>query len=165
MNLSDITDLYGYDCWANLHILDTAEKVSPAQLTGHVEHSHGSLRGTLVHTLDAEESWRTRMTEGHSTPDLDEGAFPDVASIRARWQREQKIMSDFLASLKDEDLGKTIRYTAGEQEYQRVLWHCIVHMIDHGTQHRSEAAAILTGYGRSPGDVHFMLWIREHRGR
>jgi len=165
MNLFDIKDLYGYDCWANLHMLDTAETVSPGQFTAHADHSHGSLRGTLVHTFDAEESWRTRMTEGHSTPDVLEEDFPDVASLRARWQTEQATMNAFIASLKDEDLGRTIRYTAGDQEYQRVLWHCIVHMIDHGTQHRSEAAAILTGFGRSPGDVHFMLWIREHRGR
>lgn len=31
----------------------------------------------------------------------------------------------------------------------------------YGTQHRSEAAAILTGYGCSPGDLDFTLFLNE----
>ena len=165
MNVSDVIDLYEYDCWANGVILDTAEGIAPGKFAAHVEHSHGSLRGTLVHMLDAEESWRTRMADGHSTDDLEEADFPDPVSVRARWAREQATMRGFLAGLKDADLDKVIRYTAGERELHHVLWHCIVHMIDHSTSHRAEAAAILTSFGRSPGDIHFMLWIREHKGK
>lgn len=164
MNLSEIMDLYDYNCWANARILNTAGEVRPEQFTARVEHSHGSLRGTLVHILDAEEGWRTRLTDGHGTPDLDEKLFPDVAAIRARWMVEEAAMRAYLAALKDEDLSQTVHYTAGGQDFQRIVWHMLVHMIDHGTQHRSEAAAILTGFGRSPGDIHFMLWVREARG-
>lgn len=165
MNLSDINDLYNYNCWANALILDTAQKVTPEQLTGHVDHSHGSLRGTLVHTLDAEESWRTRLAEGRDTPDIDETLFPDVTPLRARWKVEETAMRAYLATLKDSDLGQTITYTRGDQEFQRIVWHCIVHLINHGTQHRSESAAILTSYDRSPGEIDFMLWVREFRGK
>jgi uncharacterized damage-inducible protein DinB len=33
------------------------------------------------------------------------------------------------------------------------IWQMLVHVVNHGTQHRSEAAALLTGEGRSPGDL------------
>jgi uncharacterized damage-inducible protein DinB len=33
------------------------------------------------------------------------------------------------------------------------MWQLLAHVLNHGTQHRSEAAALLTEAGRSPGDL------------
>jgi uncharacterized damage-inducible protein DinB len=42
-----------------------------------------------------------------------------------------------------------------------VLWHCLVHVVNHGTQHRSEAALLLTNDGQSPGDLDFTLFLNS----
>jgi uncharacterized damage-inducible protein DinB len=42
------------------------------------------------------------------------------------------------------------------------VWQTIVHVVNHGTQHRSEAAAILTGYGQSPGELDFDTFLIEN---
>jgi uncharacterized damage-inducible protein DinB len=39
----------------------------------------------------------------------------------------------------------------------------MAHLVNHGTQHRSEAAAMLTEYGYSPGDIDFIIYLRETR--
>jgi uncharacterized damage-inducible protein DinB len=71
-------------------------------------------------------------------------------------------MRDYLASLTDDDLTDLVRYTVDTgQKRERLLWHCLWHVVNHGMQHRSEAAAILTGYNHSPGDLDFTLFLNE----
>jgi len=36
-----------------------------------------------------------------------------------------------------------------------------VHVVNHGTQHRSESAALLMRFGRSPGDMDFTLYLDQ----
>ena len=55
-------------------------------------------------------------------------------------------------------------YTTGEGEQrERVLWHCLLHVVNHGTQQRSEAAALLTEYGSSPGQLDFTVFLHKQR--
>jgi uncharacterized damage-inducible protein DinB len=37
----------------------------------------------------------------------------------------------------------------------------MVHVLNHGTQHRSEAAVLLTELGRSPGDLDLVDFLEE----
>ena len=73
-------------------------------------------------------------------------------------------MRSYLAGLTDEKVTGVVRYTNmhGIQR-ERILWHCLFHVVNHGTQHRSEAAAMLTDFGCSPGDVDFTFFLAETR--
>jgi hypothetical protein len=50
--------------------------------------------------------------------------------------------------------------TSGEP-HERILWQVMVHLVNHGTQHRSEAAALLTDFGHSPGDLDLVYFLAE----
>jgi uncharacterized damage-inducible protein DinB len=73
-------------------------------------------------------------------------------------------MRAFLAGLKDDDLNRVVHYNSTKgKPLKNILWHLLVHVVNHGTQHRSEAAMLLTGYGASPGDIDFILFVREQQ--
>jgi uncharacterized damage-inducible protein DinB len=162
MKKEEIVTLYRYNAWANARILDTAAQVTAEQFLAPAPFSHGGLRGTLVHTLFAEWLWRQRW-EGHSPTEwLLPEDFPSFASLRSRWQMEATALLAFVENLNDTDLDKPIHYrrTGGEPN-ENILWHLMLHLVNHGTQHRIEAAAMLTGFGCSPGDLDLIVFLRE----
>jgi len=56
----------------------------------------------------------------------------------------------------------TVYYQSTQgQPYQNTLWHLLVHVVNHGTQHRSEVAMVLTGLGYSPGDLNMLIYFRQ----
>ena len=164
MNLKEIMLLYEYNYWANHRLLTAAAKISTEQLTAPGTFPRGGLRGTLVHVLDAEYGWRMLLQQGALTEDMKETEFPTLDALEIRWLDEEKAMRLYLANLKDKDLTSLVHYTSSTgTKRERVLWHCLFHVVNHGTQHRSEAAAILTGFGQSPGDMDFTLFLSERK--
>jgi uncharacterized damage-inducible protein DinB len=160
VRIQDMLALYEYNYWANGQILAASSRASPEQFLARAAHSYSSLRGTLVHTLDTEYGWRMLCQHSTLTPDMAEAEFPTLAALQQRWREEERAMRSYLAGLGDDDLLGIVRYTTSSgQLRERLLWHCLFHVVNHGTQHRSEAAAILTGYGHSPGDLDFTVFL------
>jgi uncharacterized damage-inducible protein DinB len=74
-------------------------------------------------------------------------------------------MRAYLTALTDEALGQTVKYkTTKGVPFENVLWHLLAHVVNHGTQFRSEAGVALTGYVQSPGDLDMLAFFREKRG-
>lgn len=162
MNKQDILLLYHYNRWANAKILNTAANVTQEQFIAPASFPHGGLRGTLVHALSAEWIWRTRWQGTSPTSLLKAHDFPDFQSLQRRWMEEEKQLMDFLNAVSDERLNNTFDYknTSGKP-FTKVLWQVMAHVVNHGTQHRSEAAAILTNLGHSPGDIDLISFLIE----
>jgi uncharacterized damage-inducible protein DinB len=137
--------------------------VTAEQFAAPSNHSWGSLRGTLVHTLDTEYGWRLLIQEGKDSEVFEEADFPTLESIVTRWREEEANMRNYLASLRDEDMARAVSYDVSGGTRQRVLWHTLFHVVNHGMQHRGEAAHLLTQYGQSPGELDFTRWLAERQ--
>jgi uncharacterized damage-inducible protein DinB len=163
MHIQDMLTLYEYNYWANARILAAAERVNEEQWSAPSRHN-GSLHRTLLHALDTEFGWRMLCHHNQLTPDLSEADLLTLAMLKQRWLDEEAAMRAYLAGMQEHDLNGLVRYTTDEgQKRERVLWHCLLHVVNHGTQHRSEAAALLTEYGSSPGDLDFTVFLNEQR--
>ncbi len=144
MNKADIQLLFEYDAWAWQRVLAQAARLTPEQYVAPAPTPQGSLRGTLVHGLSAERTWLLRWQGESPAALLREEDVPTYAALAAAWE------------------AATLQYkTTKGAPMTNVLWQIIAHVVNHGTQHRSEAAMILTQYGYSPGDLDFIVFLRE----
>lgn len=163
MNIDNIRTLFDYVYWANARIFRAALQVTPEQFTAKNTSSYGSLRGTLVHTFRAEMIWRRRL-QGEAMPTgiPVEADFSTPQALLTAWQAEEPLMRAYLASLADSDLQVMVSYKSTKGEpFQNICWAILAHVVNHGTQHRAEAAAMLTDFGHSPGDIDMILYFRE----
>ncbi|NJC97409.1 MAG: hypothetical protein C3F07_10080 [Anaerolineales bacterium] len=162
MNKQDVILLYKYNHWANTKILNAAANVTQEQFLADSSFPHGGLRGTLVHALFAEWIWRHRWEGTSPVVRLKPDDFPTFESLRSRWADEGKLLLSFVDNVTDERLNSHFFYTSTQgTPYEKVLWHTMVHLVNHGTQHRAEAAALLTDFGHSPGDIDLVYFIDE----
>jgi uncharacterized damage-inducible protein DinB len=160
MTIEYFLKLYDYNYWANAQILSAAEPLSHAQLVALTQNGHGSLHGTLVHIMSAEWMWRSRWQGTSPKAALRNDDFPTLEAIRARWHTEEQQMRSFLASLNNEEIQCIVQYTNTEgQTYAVPLWQLMGHLVNHGTQHRSEVAMMLTELGHSPGALDFLVFL------
>lgn len=161
MNKADITTFVAYNFWANERLLAACQRLTTDEFTRAVapDPGWGSLRGILVHALDTEYGWRSILQTQDADTVLDAADFADVAALKARWETERAAWLAYVAGL---SVGALNSGYGDEPDAGPKVWQTIVHVVNHGTQHRSEAAAILTGYGQSPGELDFDAFLKEH---
>jgi uncharacterized damage-inducible protein DinB len=163
MRLADIQLLYEYNYWAHDRILRQVARFTREQFAADQGYSWGGVRGTLVHVLGTEQAWRSRW-RGESDAALTQPDLATADALAAAWGENRAAMRAYLATIDPDDLDRDLAYTRQGRRYAHPLWTQLVHVVNHGTQHRGEVAAMLTDYGYSPGDIDFSLFMRERSG-
>jgi uncharacterized damage-inducible protein DinB len=173
MKIDEIRLLFDYNDWADARILAACTRVTPEQYVAPTScgTGWGGLRPTMVHMLDS--IWQARIAlrgfykepladeAAYDATELHEDAFPTLAVLQERWITEQREMGAYIDALTEETLNGMIRYVIPGAVREHVVWHLLLDTVNHATQHRSEAAVLLTGYGQSPGDLEFTKFLNE----
>jgi uncharacterized damage-inducible protein DinB len=110
--------------------------------------------------------WYTDLTENTEKERIFKGfSVKSVSSVyknHGNSQRTNIELMKFLEALTEERLNSPFQYASLEGvRFENLLWESMAHLVNHGTQRRSEAAVILTELGRSPGDLDLILFTRK----
>lgn len=167
MHREAIQRLYAYDRWANERILNTARDLSPEQFLEPDDTPFGSVRNELFHLLDVQRGWRIDWEQAlHGAPSetgfLNEEDYPDLDSIVALWRDVESRTEAFLESVSEDQLPGVITIEFDWGDISAPLWEMMLHVVNHGTQHRSEVAMKLTNFGYSPGMLDLMFFSAAH---
>ena len=153
MDGESLLALVRFHAWANDRILMTAASLSDEELRRPGVLDHGSASDTLRHLVDVDWSWR-EFCIGNDVRDTyvwDHGfALEDLRAIHAFCVEEDARLRIFVESLDDAALTEPWGTRA---DFSRPRWLVVAHVVNHGTQHRSELARYLTECGHSPGDL------------
>jgi len=142
-----------FHAWANDRVLTVAAGLSDDELHAAGKLDHGSAFQTLRHLMDVDWSWR-QFCIGNNVGDTyvwDHGfVLDDVPAIHAFCLEEDKRLRSYVESLDEAAASESLAITPGHVVPR---WLILAHVVNHGTQHRSELARYLTECGDSPGDI------------
>jgi len=145
MQVDEVRWLFAYDRWATRRVLAALVGLEPAVWTRPNTIGERGLGGILVHHLGASQRWRHAFQDSRERPRPEREPLPTIDELRERWEAEWAAVDAWLETI-------TERFVA--HVFEGVpAWQFLVHVVNHGTQHRAEAAALLTAEGRSPGEL------------
>jgi len=159
--LAMMRTLCEYNEWANNRVLEATAGLSDDEMMRPLGVSHGSLGMDLLHQLGGQVGWLSTWQGGAphiSLPSAEGASF--LENLVGWFRRSDAAIREFIDSLPERELGqpRTDRMPGG-RERTMMLWDMMAHVVNHGTQHRSEAAMALTALGRSPGDLDFLDFV------
>jgi uncharacterized damage-inducible protein DinB len=153
MRTDDIRYLFDYDRWATERVLAALDRLAAETWSAADVVGERGLGAILIHHLGASQRWRHGIQRDGEEPRPELEPLLSVDELRARWTAEWAAVDAWLPTLDDESLAYVHEGVA--------IWQMLAHVVNHGTQHRSEAAALLTEAGHSPGDLDMIDFAEE----
>jgi uncharacterized damage-inducible protein DinB len=159
MTAAEFVDLFEYNRWAHQRTLESAAELDNDQYERETGGSVPSLRLTLQHVLATEVVWLSRW-EGHSLGEAPEYAgMVDVNALSRMWNSFWNRQFSFVTSLADDELSRpiSIRTRTGIETVQP-LGETMLHVVNHSTYHRGQAASLVRALGATPRATDYFLY-------
>jgi uncharacterized damage-inducible protein DinB len=158
MDRDQALTLIEYNAWANHRILLKAFRLPPEEFVRPVAISHHSVFAALIHILDVQWYWREGAQTGLlPIKPLTAAELPDKKTLASCWVLEDKLLRDFVGNLTGAQLDGLVTYSwLRARPRSRPLWQILLHIVNHGTQHRAELGQYLATVNLSPRDLDFI---------
>lgn len=166
-----LAEFFRHNLWANLRLIDACAGLSEETLDATLPGTFGSVRETLVHIVNGEVSYRARIAGGERPISL-----PNVSSIDELREYARSISIDelrerartageaLIATAEQADADRVIEGTWCGEPHAYPLSTLLIQAINHGADHRSQIATILTQHGIEPPNIDGWTYDDERRG-
>lgn len=161
MNADALRALYRYHFALYRRVWACIDHLTDEQFVAPVEYSIGSVRNHMIHLASVEQRWLSRVA-GTPLPDrLSYDDFPTRAAARATCDEVEAHFKSLLAGLTDDDLERTVTYSISRREgpVTNTVWEILVHVINHGTDHRAQVLPILHKAGAPTLEQDFIIYL------
>ncbi len=159
MNLDPML-LFHYTDWANDRVIEGARQLTTVQLHLPIRDGFVSTLGLLVHLLAAERLWLSRLQGLSPKTLITEDLVPTLDTLVTAWEPIRAERFDYLAGIGDGQRDIVYSTTKGV-ECRDVLWHLILHLVNHHTEHRSQLAFYLAMQGIDVGNLDLIYYVRD----
>ena len=162
MNADDVRRLFAYNKWANDRTLESLDALSDEQFTRNLGSSFSSIQTTAAHIAGAEWIWLSRW-KGTSPAAMPEWVkSPSLIELKSKFAELEAERAAWMSSLTDGDITRPISFRLlNGTETSAPLEPQFQHLVNHGTYHRGQVAAMLRQVGATPAGTDLIRWIRE----
>jgi uncharacterized damage-inducible protein DinB len=157
--MDQLASMYAYHFDTALQLLSLAEQ-APVQMVNEARAPAArSIPDLFFHILDTDRAWRIGLETGTRPERLRGDHYPTLSALREGLEQERRAWELFLANLEQAQLDREIALGSEPGRFFAIgRWKVVHHVLLHGMQHLSEAAAKLTEMGASPGDIDFIFY-------
>ena len=162
MTAHDVLQLFAYNKWANDRMLASLDQLSDEQFARDLGASFSSIRGTAAHIAAGEWVWLSRW-KGISPMAMPDWANePSLSQLKEQFAEIETERAAYLTTLPDSGVMRPVTFTlfAGTQD-THPLGPQFQHLVNHGTYHRGQIAAMLRQVGAIPASTDLIRWMRE----
>jgi uncharacterized damage-inducible protein DinB len=161
MNADAFRYFYNYHFAENRKIWDSyIMPLSQEQFTRHVDYSIGSVRNQVVHLMSVDDTWFSGLRGVDIPESLDPADFDDRKVIRAHWDTVEQTMRAYLAALRDDML--FMKPFAEGEDKDLILWQVLLHVVNHGTDHRAQVLRLLNDLGVKTGPQDYIFYVYDN---
>ncbi len=156
-------DLASYNQWMNQRLYAVCAELTDAERRQDRGAFFKSIHGTLNHLLLGDRVWLSRFRGTQFRPrGLDEELYADFDELRRERERTDEDIIAWAASLTDEALAGTLRYTTIVNPAPRTYetWVAVAQFFNHQTHHRGQVTALLSQCGKDYG-VTDLIWLPQ----
>ena len=163
LSLTMLHTLYGHAIWARDRLLPLIESLEQEQLTAS-EHKgvYGSIHDTLAHMAASEWMWFQR-SQGEPPSRIPNGEdFKDLRAIVVWWNEVHAQVDQYLSTISDTILNTEVTYLGPDGRWRtRKVWHMLLQVPNHQTDHRSQIATILGSMGLEVPQTDLVVFLSE----
>jgi len=134
-------------------VWDSIQQITDEQFLADDTYSRGSIRNLMVHLTSTDRRWLAGLK---NLPDVGHLKFEDYSTRAEAQQAFEQVANDlskYANSLTAEELDQN------PNNLPNPRWVVLLHIINHGTDHRSTVLQRLHEFGAPTFDQDFIMWM------
>jgi len=145
MKSNEIITIFDYNFWAFERVWECIFQISDEQFVREIDYSTGSIRNIVVHVMSGNHVWMSVLKGIEFPPRLTFDDFDTLSKAKAKWDELKLEFLGHLNSIEQERLDGIIDWELLSQGLKSTnpRWEILLHLANHGTDHRAQILAIL----------------------
>jgi uncharacterized damage-inducible protein DinB len=148
-----IKTMIEYHIATTRRVWESIDQLSDGQFLADDAYSRGSIRNLMVHLASTDRRWLTGLKNQADVGHLKFEDYPTRAPAREVFESVAKNLTEYVNNLSEEDLSLNAIGSPGPR------WHILLHLVNHGTDHRSTVLQKLTELGAPTFDQDLVFWL------
>ena len=145
-------EFFLHNAMMNRRLVEACRQLAPEQLGATATGTYGSIGATLVHVANAQEGYAARLLDTERPERLPEDPFPGFEALAERFAHGDAQLEEAAAQAgQDREVQVTGDDPPGTWWMPVSLF--LLQAVNHGTEHRSQVATIMTHLGVEPPEM------------